>query len=380
MADEKKGRLLSLDILRGFDMSFIMGGEELIIAIAALFGFAEFGKSFGHVPWHGLQFMDCIFPTFLFIAGISFPVSAAKSRAKGMSDGRIAWKCFIRFVILALLGFQHDSGFLGLDFTHDLAHVRAWSVLGRIGFAWMMASFLFLLFKTRVRVVIASAILIAVTLVTRLVVAPDAPAGADPFSAAGNIGCWLDRTLTGGHLFRDAWSWKQGLQLFDPEGCAGHVPAIVTAMLGMFAGEIVRKAEWSLQRKTGILAAMGAGLLALGCAWTFVFPINKALWSPSFVLVVGGISSLAFALFFWIVDVKGKSAWGFPFRVIGMNSILIYMLQEIVPMGVVNKKLFGGLASLMPAAGAEVFLWATYMLLCWSVLYICYKKGLFLKV
>lgn len=369
-------RLASIDALRGFDMSFIMGGEELVVAIAALFGIPEFWKVFGHVPWHGLQFMDCIFPTFLFIAGISFPFSAAKSRERGMNDWQIARKCFVRFFILALLGLQHDANFLSFNFEH----MRAWSVLGRIGFAWMMASFIFLLFKTKVRVVIAAVILIAVTLVTRFVIAPDAPAGADPFSAEGNIGCWLDRTLTGGHLFRDAWSWKNGLQIFDPEGFAGHIPAIVTAMLGMFAGEIVRKAEWSLNRKTGILAVMGAGLLALGYAWSFVFPINKALWSPSFVLVVGGISSLAFSLFFWIIDVKGKVAWSFPFRVIGMNSILIYMLQVIVPMEQVNKTLFGGFASLMPNLYGEAFLWATYMLVCWYILYVCYRKQLFLKV
>ena len=369
-------RLASIDALRGFDMSFIMGGEELVVAIAALFGFAEFGKVFGHVPWSGLQFMDCVFPTFLFIAGISFPFSAAKSREKGMSDWQIARKCFTRFVILALLGLQHDANFLSFNWPH----MRVWSVLGRIGFAWMCASFLFLLFKTKARIAIAAFILVAVTLVTRLVVAPDAVAPVDPFSAEGNIGCWLDRTLTGGHLFRDAWCWKQGLQIFDPEGFAGMIPAIVTAMLGMFAGEIVRKGEWSLERKAGLLAIMGTGLLAVGYAWSFVFPINKALWSPSFVLVVGGISSLAFALFFWIIDVKGKVAWSFPFRVIGMNSILIYMLQAIVPMEHVNKMLFGGFASLMPQVWGTAFLWATYMLVCWYILYVCYKKQLFLKV
>lgn len=373
-------RLASIDALRGFDMSFIMGGEQLVVAVAALLGFADFGKVFGHVAWHGLQFMDCVFPTFLFIAGISFPFSAAKSREKGMSDWQIARKCFIRFILLALLGFQHDSGFLGLNFSQDLAHVRVWSVLGRIGFAWMMASFLYLLFNTKARIAIGAGILVAVTLFTRFVIAPDAPVGTDPFSAEGNIGCWLDRTLTGGHLYRDAWSWKKGLQIFDPEGFAGHIPAIVTAMLGMFAGEIVRKAEWSLERKAGLLAGMGAGLLAVGYAWSFVFPINKALWSPSFVLVVGGISSLAFALFFWIIDVKGKVAWSFPFRVIGMNSILIYMLQVVVPMDRVNKALFGGFASLMPNVYGEAFLWATYMFVCWYFLYVCYRKQLFLKV
>lgn len=375
-SNKGSGRLLSLDAVRGFDMSFIMGGDQLLFAIAALFGCAGFEEAFDHVAWHGLHFMDCVFPTFLFIAGISFPFSAAKSREKGMSDGQIARKCFVRFLILWLLGLQHDANFLGFEFTH----MRVWSVLGRIGFAWMMAAFLYLLFKTKARAIIAGVILVVVTLFTRLVLAPDAPVGADPFSAEGNFGCWLDRTLTGGHLFRDAWMWKKGLQIFDPEGFAGMIPSIVTAMLGMFAGEIVRKAEWSMDRKAGVLSVFGLALLASGLVWSLVFPINKALWSPSFVLVVGGISALAFALFFWIVDVKGKVAWTFPFRVIGMNSILIYMLQAIVPMGKVNSKLFGGFASFMPEKCGEAFLAATYMVLCWSVLYLCYRKKLFLKV
>ena len=375
-SNKGSGRLLSLDALRGFDMSFIMGGDALLIALAAAFGFTGFEEAFDHVPWHGLHFMDLVFPTFLFIAGISFPFSVAKSREKGMSDGRVALKCFTRFVILWLLGLQHDANLLGLEFHH----MRVWSVLGRIGFAWMMASFLYLLFKTKARAAIAAGILVAVTVFTRLVLAPDAPAGADPFSAEGNFGCWLDRTLTGGHLFKDAWMWKSGLQIFDPEGFAGMLPAIVTAMLGMFAGEIVRKADWSMDRKAGLLFGFGGALVLAGLAWSLVFPINKALWSPSFVLVVGGISALAFAVFFWIVDVKGKVAWTFPFRVIGMNSILIYMLQCLVPMDRVNRNFFEGFARLMPDGWSKVFLCATYMLVCWLVLYFCYRKKIFLKV
>lgn len=370
------GRLLSLDALRGFDMSFIMGGDALLIACATALGFSGFEEAFDHVPWHGLHFMDLVFPTFLFIAGVSFPFSVAKSREKGMSDGRIALKCFVRFAILWLLGLQHDGNFLGLEFDH----MRVWSVLGRIGFAWMMASFLFLLLGTKARAVVAAGILVAVTVFTRLVIAPDAPIGADPFSAEGNFGCWLDRTLTGGHLFQDAWMWKSGLQIFDPEGFAGMLPSVITAMLGMFAGEIVRKPEWGMERKAGILSGFGGALLLAGHAWSFVFPVNKALWSPSFVLVVGGVSALAFAFFFWIVDVKGRVAWTFPFRVIGMNSILIYMLQCLVPMERVNRNLFEGISRLLPDEWSGAFLCSTYMLVCWLALFFCYRKKVFLKV
>lgn len=369
-------RLASLDAFRGFDMFWIMGGEGLVVALAALFGFPDFHPKFDHVAWHGLHFMDCVFPTFLFMAGVSFPFSCAKSREKGMSDGQIARKCFVRFLLLALFGLLHDANFFDFQF----AHMRVWSVLGRIGFAWMAAAFLYLLFKTKARAFIAVGILVAVTVFTRLVLAPDAPVGADPFSAEGNFGCWLDRTLTRGHLFRDAWRWKEGLQIFDPEGFAGMLPAIVTAMLGMFAGELVRKPAWSLERKTAILTAFGGGLLVSGWAWSFVFPINKALWSPSFVLVVGGISALAFALFFWIIDVKGKVAWSFPFRVIGMNSIFIYMLQEIVPMDRVSDFFVRGAVRLLPDTVGKVVVALGYIAVCWLVLLFLHRKQTYLKV
>ena len=132
-ATESKGtgRLASLDAVRGFDMLFIMGGEGLVVALAALFGFPDFGKSFDHVPWDGLQFMDTIFPTFLFLAGVTFPFSAAKSRERGATDRQIALKALRRCALLVLLGLVHDGPLLHFDF----AHMRVWSVLGRIGIA-----------------------------------------------------------------------------------------------------------------------------------------------------------------------------------------------------------------------------------------------------
>ena len=235
------GRLASLDALRGFDMLFIMGGEGLVCAVAAALGFTDFKASFGHVAWHGLQFMDVIFPLFLFMAGVSFPFSCAKSREKGMGEGRIALKCLKRGVILFLLGLVCNR-----ILKFDFAHLRVWSVLGRIGIAWMVAAWLYLLIGVRARIGVAVGILAAVTLGTCLITAPGAPSPVDPFSPAGNFGCWLDRTLTAGHTHRP---------LYDPEGFAGFLPAIVTAMLGMFAGDVVRRGggEATLRKALALL-------------------------------------------------------------------------------------------------------------------------------
>jgi len=377
--DKAAGRLLSLDALRGYDMLFIMGGQGLICAIASLLGYPNFGRSFGHVPWDGLQFMDTVFPLFLFMAGVSFPFSCAKSRERGLSDRAIAFKCFRRFLILALFGAL--GGLLQFRF----GTVRVWSVLGRIGLAWMVSAWLYMLFRTRVRLVIAALILVSVPVFFMLVQAPDAATlaypesmkdlarfGRGPFSPVGNIGCWLDRTLTGGHTYKP---------LFDPEGFAGILPAVVTAMLGVFAGEIVRRAGGATGSKA--LALLGCGV---GCglgAWVFsafICPINKALWSSSFVLAVGAYSFAMFALFYWIVDVLKFTKWSFFFRVIGMNSITIYMAQRIIGFDRARDYFFGGLAGQFPGAWSPIVLSLGYIAVCWLFLYFLYRKNTFLRV
>ena len=363
-------RLASLDAVRGFDMFFIMGGEGLIVALAALFGFRDFGATFGHVPWDGLHFMDTVFPTFLFLAGVTFPFSAAKSRERGATDLQIALKALRRCALLVLLGLVHDGPLLRFDF----AHLRVWSVLGRIGVAWFCAAMLYLWFRTKARAGIAFALLAGCVLFTRFVLAPDAPAGASPFSPEGNFGCWLDRTLTGGHTYKP---------LFDPEGFAGIVPAVVTAMLGMFAGELVRRAGADPRRKCLDLAMFGSGLLSVGLALSLVCPVNKALWSPSFVLVVGAYSTLLFLAFYAVIDVLGFSKWAFPLKVIGMNSIAIYMAQSVIGAGQANDFLFSWAWRHLPDSCGDlkrVFMNLGYVAVCWLFLFFLYRKKTFLKV
>ena len=364
---EKSARLASLDALRGFDMLFIMGGEELLCAIASALGFTGFAEAFGHAEWHGLHFMDIVFPLFLFMAGVGFPFSCAKSRARGMGGGRIALRSLRRGLVLVFLGLCCEK-LLSLDF----AHLRVWSVLGRIGVAWMVASWIYLCCGVKTRIAIAVAALALVTAGTILITAPGASVPVDPFSAEGNFGCWLDRTLTAGHTYRP---------LFDPEGFAGILPSVVTAMLGMFAGEIVRRGGSAADEGKALgLAGAGCACLACGMALSFVFPVNKALWSPSFTLVAGGISFLAFAAFYWIVDVLGFRRWAFFFTVIGMNSITIYMAQRVIGFWHARDFLFGGLASLFPEAWGDVVLQLGYIAVCWLFLYFLHRRGVYLKV
>ena len=375
-------RLMSLDAFRGFDMFWIMGGEALLFTIAALFGCPEFHKSFGHVPWEGLQFMDTVFPTFLFMAGVSFPFSAAKSLERGMSRGQIARKALRRGITLILLGFVYQ-GFLG---KLNFATFRIPSVLGYIGFGWMVAAWIHLYAKNvRARLGVAIGILAAVTLVFGFVPAPDAAMIAIPenmawakelgrgiFTPAGHLGCWLDRTLMGGHILNP---------LFDNEGFGGLFCTVVTAMFGMFAGEIVRAGGTKATgRKAVGLLVCAVACLASGLALSMFYPIVKNLWSPSFVLVVGSYSFAMFALFYWIIDVKGWSKWCFFFQVIGMNSITIYMAQRFVGFDSASKFFLGGVAGLMPDLWGQLVLKLGYIAACWLFLLFLYRKNVFLKV
>ena len=153
----------------------------------------------------------------------------------------------------------------------------------------------------------------------------------------------------------------------------------------MYAGEMVRSARLgSGARKSLWLAGTGAGLVAVGWVWNQWFPINKTLWSSSFTCFAGGLSFLLFALFYYVIDVRGRRSWTLFFRVIGLNSITIYLAQPMIGFSHLNRFLFGGLAHWAGEyAGepvGEVFLRAGYVTCCWLFLYFLYRKQIFLKV
>lgn len=370
--NKENKRLLSLDALRGFDMLFIMGLSALIIDICSLFPEGSgcwLARTMEHVSWNGLAHHDTIFPLFLFIAGVSFPFSYANQRAKGMSQKSIYLKILKRVIILIALGVVYN-GFFRLDFEN----MRVASVLGRIGLAWGAAAILFINFKPMTRAIIAGVTLIGYWLLVCYVPAPDV-AGADPLSMQGNIVGYIDRLLMPGRLIYDGGR-------FDPEGLLSTVPAVVTAMLGMFTGEFIRMPEEKISgsRKSAYMAGAAVALLALGLLWNLVFPINKMLWSSSFVLTVGAYSLGMFALFYYIIDVKGYKKWTLFFRVVGLNSITIYMAQSIFNFSSVNRFFLSGVVGLVPEAWGNVIYSAGYIAVCWLFLYFLYKKNTFLKI
>lgn len=368
----KNQRLMSLDALRGFDMLFIMGFSGLIANLCALAPGSvtnEIALQMGHVDWDGLAHHDTIFPLFLFLAGVSFPFSLEKQRNNGATSREIHWKILRRLCMLVLFGLIYN-GLFQLNF----AELRCASVLARIGIAWAVAAVLFVHMGLRARIAISLVILIGYGLLSKFVAAPDMP-GSDPLSIDGCLVGYVDRLLLPGRLLDNNGC-------FDPEGLLSALPAVVTAMLGMFVGELIqipnhklsgtRKACWML---------VGAIFLAL-IAWAFseILPINKKLWSSTFVCAVGAYSLALMALFYYVIDVRGWQKWAFPFRIIGMNSITIYMAQRIVNFGGVSAFFLGGVANLCPEQWRGVILSAGFVLCGWLFLYFLYRQKIFLKL
>lgn len=363
-------RLYSLDALRGFDMFWIMGGEGIFIGLATLTGWPIFqwwAEQCEHVQWHGFHFFDMIFPLFLFIAGISFPFSLAKRIAKNDSSMSIYKHVIYRGLILVFLGIIYNNGV-----RFDFANLRYGSVLGRIGLAWMFGALIFMNTKLSMRIVWLVAILIGYWLLFLIFPAHDL-GSTDIFSREGNLASYIDRILMPGRLYPD---------IHDPEGLFSTIPAIGTALLGMLTGQFMLSKYLNDKplKKTFYLVLAAIALMIIGKVWNLAFPINKNLWTSSFVCFVGGLSLLLFAIFYLIIDVWQFKKWAFFFVVIGMNPITIYLAGRIINFRSATRFFFDGFSSILPEAWGPLIDGIGVTAIAWVFLYILYKKKIFLKV
>ena len=363
-------RLYSLDALRGFDMFWIMGGEGIFVGLASLTGWPVlkwWAEQLDHVPWHGFQFYDMIFPMFLFIAGISFPFSLAKRIANNESRKSIYRHVLSRGLILVLLGILYNNG---VRFNFD--GLRYGSVLGRIGLAWMFAALIFMNTKLSFRILWFWCLLLGYWLLLVLFPAHDL-GSTDIYSQEGNFASFIDRILMPGRLY---------LGNHEPEGLLSTLPAIGTALLGMFTGEFMLSEYLNKKplKKVLFLVLAAVALMIIGKIWNLTFPINKNLWTSSFVCFVGGLSLLLFSIFYLIIDVWKYKKWAFFFVVIGLNPITIYLTGRIVGLKSAEKFFFGGFTSIMPEAWAPLIDGIGITAVAWVFLYFLYKKKIFLKV
>jgi predicted acyltransferase len=363
------GRLLSLDALRGFDMLWIIGGSSIVNALAKnndAGWLKALDLQMTHVTWNGFHFYDLIFPLFMFISGIAIPYSVKSALSKNPSKSKLLIRFLKRMVILVVLGMLYNG-----VFKDGFANARYASILAQIGIAYFFASVIYTFSgSVKATVLWAAGILAGVSVLQLFVPVPGFGPGV--FTPEASINGYIDRLYLPGRL-----AYFNGI--FDALGILSVVSAIGITLMGIIAGKILQDKTFSEYRKTGILALIGIVLIPAAVILSPVYPIIKVCWTTTYNLLAGGISFLLIALFYLIIDVWGFQKWSFFFRVIGMNSIFIYLLGRIVPVDEITRFFAGWIIT--PLGGFGEVIWALAIVGAeWLLLYYMFKKQVFVKV
>lgn len=352
-------RLTSLDVLRGMDMLIILGLDALVYAIYPLFSSNEFWKTareqLGHMPWEGLTAYDLVFPLFVFISGMSMCFSHL--RHMDYSPLRLLCKIWKRAAILVFLGF-----FINGVISWDSGSMRYASVLGLIGLSGAIAGSITILFNGRVipNFIVAGLILIGVGVAQHT--------GGD-FTPTGCFNGKVDALLCPGVLHSGS---------YDPEGPLCIISATALSLLGYSAGRLFLDIENAVTRALTMLAG---GVLLFAAGYFMPTPIIKGIWTPSFVLCCTGVGAVLMAVLHLVVDVAGLQKWALPFRVIGLNPLLAYLIVHIVSFQALSARLFSGTwAFFLNAEWQRVANAAVALVLVWWLCWYLYNKRVFIKI
>ncbi len=363
---EPSKRLASIDALRGFDMFWLMQEQaSLILVIAAtlhLPGQALLAKELDHTPWIGITAWDLIAPLFLFIVGLTLPLALNRRKEYGQSNKVIVGHILKRTVILILLGLVFN-GILKMDF----ADYRWTGVLQRIALSYVFAALITLFFKLRGQIWWTVGLLMGYWAIMALIPVPGY--GANVLTQQGNLEGYIDRLFLPGQFCCYVFG--------DNEGYLSTFPSIATVMLGVLCSHLIHSRK-SQMWKVKALVAGGLGCLVVGQVWGIWFPIITRLWTSSYTVYSNGWCMLVFALFYWLIDVKGWKRWAFWLTVIGMNPLLIYVVQEVFDFSQASNILFGGIANHSGFLKVLILAVGT-VLVKWLFLYFLYRQKIFLK-
>jgi predicted acyltransferase len=351
-------RLVSLDAFRGWTMFWIVGGGAIVGGLHALNSNPLINGlvyELNHTDWQGLRFYDLIWPSFMLMTGMSLPFSYAK-RSLTQTHHQIFVRVLRRFLVLFLLGSLRES----ISFQHPYL-VELSSALQPIAVAYL-AAFLIVRKSWRVQATVGASILIFYALLLAFVPAPGVPAGS--YDRNANLVLWTD-LATVGRVLPEHW----GTVI-----CT--LPTISTTILGMLLGGLMMTNR-STASKMKIIGAVGLSGVVLGWTLNPVIPIVMKIWTTSYGLASAGFACLMFLVFYWLIDVRGYQKLAFPFVVIGMNAVAIYMSESIIPwsktVAIFTHPLAGTLGTFTPLFHAIAVLAVE-----WLVLYWMYKRKIFL--
>jgi predicted acyltransferase len=359
-------RVMALDALRGFDMFWIVGGKPLALAVAGLFAEPAptwVAEQMQHADWIGFTAWDLIMPLFLFVVGAAMPFSFARRLEQGQKAG-LYWKILRRTLILWVLGMVVQGNLL--DFNLSTLHLYS-NTLQAIAAGYLVGGLLILNVGIMGQVAFTALMLVGYWLLMVYVPVPGNDAGV--LMPDANVALAVDEMILG--RFRDGthYTWILSSMTFT-----------ATVLLGVMSGHILQS-NWSRPVKFFWLVVLGLGSLAGGWAWAnwLGLPIIKHLWTSSMALWAAGWSYLLLALFYLLIDIAGLRRWAFPFVVIGMNAITIYVASFFVPFHKIAESLLGGLAKHPVAAGPVVIAFGSVFLM-WLVLYHLYRQKIFLRI
>jgi predicted acyltransferase len=369
------GRLLSLDVFRGITVA----GMLLVNNPGT---WSAIYPPLKHAEWHGWTPTDLIFPFFLFIVGVAMAFSLLPAAERGAPRGALMGKAAVRGAKLFGLGLLLAAF---PYYNLDLGHLRIPGVLQRIGVAFVAAAALVLFLKPRAQAWAAAALLLGYWAAMKLVPVPGY--GAGDLGKEGNLAAYVDRSLIGtDHLWASAKTW-------DPEGPFSTLPAIATVLLGVFAGRWLRSERPPAEKAVGMFFAGNLALVA-GLAWHAVFPINKSLWTSSYVVFTAGMALNFLAMCYWTVDVRGHQRWARPFLVFGVNAIAAFFLSGVMariltlvklpaspePVALKTWIFEGAFASWLSPVNASLAFALCFVLFWTAAMEILYRRKIFFKV
>ncbi len=379
----KSPRLLSLDVLRGATMAGM-------ILVNNPGDWGHIYPPLDHSEWNGCTPTDLVFPFFLFMVGVAIVFAMEKRLTETGSHGKLIWHAFKRMLTLLAInyGVSIFFNFLSGDFNilRILHEMRIPGVLPRIAIVYFICTVIYLKTTAKTRVWLFVSALIGYFIIMTCIPVPGV--GYANLNPETNLGAWLDRLVIGtNHM------WSQS-KVWDPEGILGTIPAIATGLFGIRVGTWLQNPSTEPVKKVAWMFVYGAIAVVMALFWDFFFPINKKLWTSSFVLYTGGLATMALAGLYWVIDVCNyKRATPF-FVTFGMNSITAYVLADIVPglMGAVKvtyqgkpSNLYGYLyqtvfVPFFTPLNASLAAAIALVLLLWLIMYPLYKKNIVIKV
>jgi len=362
-------RILSVDVLRGFDMFWLIGGTGLALAVVKLFGGGVqelLLPQLEHTEWIGFTFYDLIFPLFEFVMGMSVVFSLQKILK---TDGKAAAyrKLIRRFILLFLLGIFYYGGL-----SNAWPDIRILGVLQRLALTYLLTGILFIHLDLRGMVIVAAIILIGSWILLSFVPVPDT--GKISLTQQSNWAQYIDELLLPGKKNGPGGKW-------DIAGIFGTFTTTVSCLVGVFAAQIVQNKLISDKKRLIYLIGGGLAMVVIGYLWGIQMPIIKKIWTPTYVLVAGGFSSLLMGVFYYLIDVKGYKMWTTLFVWIGVNPITIYMARNLIDFGSISKRFVGGdIAIMLGEQWAYLLSTAVSLALSLIILRFLYQRKIFLKV